>query len=105
MSRVKAEKLVKQYARALKKARYPFSALYLFGSYAKGSAHQWSDIDVAVISDRLKKNRDKNRFLLWDLRMGVDTRIEPHGFTVEEFANSADPLAYEIKKTGIRLNG
>lgn len=103
MSKTEIKKVVKRYAGALKKARYPFSALYLFGSHSKGSAHQWSDIDVAVISDSLKKNRDKNRFLLWNLRMGIDTRIEPHGFTVKEFANEADPLAYEIKKTGIRI--
>ena len=103
MSKIEAKKVVKQYAGALKKARYPFSALYLFGSHARGRAHQWSDIDVAVISDSLKKNRDKNRFLLWDLRMGIDTRIEPHGFTAKEFANNADPLAYEIRKTGIRI--
>lgn len=103
MSYTEAKNVVKRYGRALKEARYPFTALYLFGSHVKKRAHKWSDIDVAVVSDRLKKNRDKNRFLLWNVRLGVDTRIEPHGFTVEEFANNADPMAYEIKKTGIRI--
>ena len=103
MSKVEAKKIVRQYARALKDAHYPFSALYLFGSYAKGKTHTWSDIDVAVVSDTFRTKRDQKRFLLWNLRMGVDTRIEPHGFTVKEFANEADPLAYEIKKTGIRV--
>mgnify|MGYP001558167145 CR=1 FL=1 len=103
MSNAEVKKIVKHYGRALKKARYPFAALYLFGSHAKMKTHKWSDIDVAVVSDRLKKNRDKNRFLLWNVRMGVDTRIEPHGFTVKEFANDANPLAHEIKKTGIRI--
>ncbi len=103
MSKVEAKKIIKKYAKALKDADYPFSALYLFGSYAKGKAHQWSDIDVAVISDALKRNREENSFLLWKMRRAVDTRIEPHGFTVKEFANNADPLAYEIRKTGIRI--
>lgn len=103
MSRVAAKKIVQRYASALKKARYPFSAVYLFGSYAKGNAREWSDIDVAIVSDALGKNRNKKRFLLWDLRMDIDTRIEPHGFTRQEFKNSADPFAYEIKKTGIRI--
>ncbi|MDP2630480.1 MAG: nucleotidyltransferase domain-containing protein [Candidatus Uhrbacteria bacterium] len=103
MSKVEAKKIIKRYAKALKEADYPFSALYLFGSYAKGRAHAWSDIDVAVVSDALKNDRDNTSFLLWKMRRAVDTRIEPHGFTVKEFANEADPLAYEIKKTGIRI--
>ncbi|MBI4272504.1 hypothetical protein HY621_01480 [Candidatus Uhrbacteria bacterium] len=69
----------------------------------KKKANIWSDIDVAVVSDKLQRNLDKNRLLLWDLRMSVDTRIEPHGFTVKEFASSADPIVYEIKKTGVRI--
>lgn len=103
MSKVKVKKIIKKYAQALKDAHYPYSALYLFGSYAKGRANPWSDIDVAIVSDKLKKNRNTNSFLLWKMRRTVDTRIEPHGFTVKEFANNADPMAYEIKKTGIRI--
>ena len=103
MSATEAKKIVRQYARALKQARYPVAALYLFGSYAAGRAHRWSDIDVAVISDRLKKQWDKNTSQLWKLRMDVDTRIEPHGLTVKEFSDSANPLAYEIKKWGVKI--
>lgn len=43
------------------------------------------------------------RFKLWELRMGVDTRIEPHGFTPEDFADYWNPMAHEIKKTGIKI--
>jgi predicted nucleotidyltransferase len=103
MSRIEAKKIVKKYAEKLKTEKYPFSAIYLFGSHAQGKADKWSDIDVAIISKKLKKNYDKNRFLLWDLRLGLDTRIEPHGFTPEDFKNDTDPMVYEIKKTGIRV--
>ena len=103
MPRIEAKKIVKKYAENLKKGNYPFSAVYLFGSYVKGNPGKWSDIDVAVVSDKLKRNRDKNRFLLWDLRMDVDTRIEPHGFTVKDFEDECNPMAYEIRKTGIRI--
>jgi predicted nucleotidyltransferase len=77
--------------------------MYLFGSHAKGKARKWSDIDVAVVSNRLKKNYEKNRSLLSRMRLGVDTRLEPHGFTEDDFKNNSDPLAYEIRKTGIRI--
>ena len=103
MSNIKAKKIVKKYAEKLKKENYPFSAIYLFGSHAKGKAHKWSDIDVAIISDKMKRNRDKNRFLLWQIRREVDTTIEPHGFTVKDFQDINDPMVYEIRKTGIKI--
>ncbi|MEA1937126.1 MAG: nucleotidyltransferase domain-containing protein [Patescibacteria group bacterium] len=103
MSKVEAKKIVRKYAEKLKKENYPFQTIYLFGSFAQNKAHKWSDIDVAVISDKLKRNRDKNRFLLWDLRMDIDTRIEPHGFTVKDFRDNSDPMVSEIKKTGIKI--
>ena len=65
--------------------------------------HKWSDIDVAVVSDKMKRNRDKNRFLLWHIRRDVDSMIEPHGFTVKDFEDINDPMVYEIRKTGIRI--
>jgi len=58
---------------------------------------------VAVVSDKMKRNRDKNRFLLWHIRRDVDSMIEPHGFTVKDFEDINDPMVYEIRKTGIRI--
>lgn len=103
MSKLEAAKIVKKYSAKLKEANYPFSAVYLFGSQARGKANKWSDIDVAVVSDKLKRDYDQGTFLLWNLRMDVDTRIEPHGFTVSEFKDSANPLVHEIKTTGIKI--
>ena len=103
MSKIEAKKVVRKYAEKLKEENYPFHSVYLFGSFAQNKSHKWSDIDVAVVSDKLKRNRDENRFLLWNLRMDVDTRIEPHGFTIKDFEDECDPLAYEVKKTGIKI--
>lgn len=103
MPKIDAKKIVKKYAEKLKKENYPFAAIYLFGSCAKGKAHKWSDIDVAVISDKMKRNRDKGRFLLWHIRRDIDSMIEPHGFTVKDFQDDNDPMVNEIKKTGVRI--
>lgn len=103
MSKIEAKKIVKKYSKKLKAKNFPFSAVYLFGSYSKRKAHSWSDIDVAVISNKLKRNRDKNIIELWRAREGVDNRIEPHGFTPEDFKINEDPMVYEIKKTGIKV--
>ena len=103
MSKTQAEKIVKKYVTELKAKKYPFSAVYLFGSYAMGKANRWSDIDVAIISDKLKKNWNRNEDILWRYTIGVDSRIEPIGFTVKDFQNDSDPMVSEIKKTGIKI--
>jgi predicted nucleotidyltransferase len=103
MSKIDAKKLVKKYAQGLKEANFPFFAVYLFGSYAKGESRKWSDIDVAVVSDEFKRNWEKNELTLWRIRRKIDTRIEPHGFTTKEFKDKHNPMAYEIKKTGVRV--
>ena len=103
MSKTQVKNIAKEYADKLKAEGYPFSAIYLFGSYAQGRANKWSDIDIAVISDKLKRNWWKNEILLSHLSLEVDLRIEPHGFTIEDFKNEYDPIVYEIKKTGVKI--
>jgi predicted nucleotidyltransferase len=103
MSGSEVKKIVKNYKRALEKAGYPFSAVYLFGSYAKGDAREESDIDIAVLSDKLRENWNKNEEILWKLGADVDLRIEPVGFTPEDFSDGMDPMVREIKKTGIKV--
>jgi predicted nucleotidyltransferase len=36
---------------------------YLFGSHAKGTAHEWSDIDVAIVADNLSGDWHKDFWL------------------------------------------
>ena len=103
MSKAEATKVVKKYAAKLKAEKYPFSAIYLFGSFAKETNHKWSDIDVAIVSREVEKNWKKGRLKLWELRTDIDTRIEPHGFSPEDFKDYWNPMAHEIKKTGIRI--
>ncbi|MCL6472589.1 MAG: nucleotidyltransferase domain-containing protein [Firmicutes bacterium] len=73
----------------------------LFGSYATGEVHEWSDIDIAVISSDFKDMDNRERLLLlnriaWDA--GV-TEIDALGYTRQEF-DSDDPLdlVTEIKE-------
>ena len=99
----KIKQAVLQYAKKLREENFSFSMIYLFGSQAKKKAHRWSDIDIAVISDKLKNKSANNNLLLWKLRRDIDLRIEPHGFTFSEFENLNDPMVYEIRTTGIRI--
>lgn len=103
MSNTDTMKIVKKYAEKLEREKYPFKAIYLFGSFSNGKAGKYSDIDVAVVSNKLKKNWNLNEDMLWKYTIDVDPRIEPIGFTEEEFKDDGNPMVYEIKKKGIRI--
>jgi len=75
-----------------------FKKVILFGSYARNEAHEWSDIDLALVSDDFTGIRwdDREKISLADIKF-VD--IEPHIFNSAYFEDG-DPFTEEIKKTG-----
>lgn len=78
--------------------KFKFKKLYLFGSFAKGSYHKDSDIDLALVFD----DYDNLLHMQWELmriRRSIDSRIEPHPFRERDFEIS-NPLVYEILKSG-----
>ncbi|MBU2554185.1 MAG: nucleotidyltransferase domain-containing protein [Bacteroidetes bacterium] len=81
--------------------RYTILQAYLFGSYAKGTNHEDSDIDIAVVVKNVSDIID-TQIEMMKLRRRIDLRIEPHPFIVSDF-NQNDPLVNEILKYGIRL--
>lgn len=74
----------------------------LYGSYAGGRPDEWSDLDIAVISDDFKKmNPFKQAEFLALRKKGCDSRLEPIAFTLKEY-ETASHLTFlgEIKRTG-----
>lgn len=49
----------------------------LYGSFANGTSHVGSDIDVAIIVNSVQGDFFTYAPLLWKLRRGLDDRIEP----------------------------
>jgi predicted nucleotidyltransferase len=74
---------------------------YLFGSFAKGSEKEESDIDIALVLENMPDFFYAQKQLM-KLRRKIDLRIEPHPFKEQDF-NSLNPFAYEIEKTGIEI--
>lgn len=83
--------------------KYIVQTAYIYGSYSKGNANEWSDIDVAVISPDFSENMFDERLKLMKIAANIDDRIEPHPFRVEDFDRS-NPLVSEIQKYGILLS-
>ena len=100
MDKRNAVRLAKQFVKKLPE-KYELKKAFLFGSYAKGTAHEDSDIDVAVIVAKCKDVFDENVKLLL-LGMKIDSRIEPHIMKETDFEDGS-ALADEIKKHGILL--
>ena len=94
---------VSKYLELIREKFSGIESAYLFGSYAKGKSTDDSDIDLALIFTNLD---DSSRFdiqvQLMLLAAKIDSRIEPHPISPEDF-NSGNPFVVEIRKTGIEI--
>lgn len=82
---------------------YNVIAIILFGSYAKGTQREDSDIDIAVVTDDIKTDKFDEEVNLMQLRNNIDYRIEPHIISVTDFENDETPFVVEVKNTGIKV--
>lgn len=71
--------------------------IVLYGSYAKGSWKEESDIDIAVIVDAVDDDFLETEAMLYKLRRNVDDRIEP---VLLEEKNDGSGFLNEILKHG-----
>ena len=70
--------VIRKYLRALAGSGLAASGAVVFGSQVTGRTHQWSDIDLIVISPTFDEPiRRKDIELLWIMAARVDSRIEP----------------------------
>ncbi len=84
------------------KSEININRVYLFGSYAKGNANEYSDIDLALVSDDFEGSRffDKKRINKYLLKTTTDFQIHP--YKTEEFTEE-NPFVAEILRTGIKI--
>jgi predicted nucleotidyltransferase len=94
---------IAKYLNLIKEKFSGIESAYLFGSFAKGISNDDSDIDIALIFTNLDESeRFDIQVQLLLLASQVDSRIEPHPISNEDF-NSGSPFVVEIKKTGIEI--
>jgi uncharacterized protein len=95
---------ISQFLSLIKKNYKGIEKAILFGSYAKNKERQESDIDIALIFNTLK---DEDKFdlqiQLMVLASQIDTRIEPHPISKEDFYSN-NPFINEIIRTGIEID-
>jgi hypothetical protein len=70
--------VIRQYLRNLTNEGIPATSGVLFGSFARGDAHRWSDIDLIVLSPRFDQPFGLADIeALWVVAGRTDSRIEP----------------------------
>ena len=99
MDKAEVIKKLKKYKKLLSKEML-FDQIILFGSYANGKNREDSDIDVAIIVDKIEGDYFTTRPLPWKIRREVDDRIEP---VVLQKNHDESGFLKEIIKTGIQI--
>jgi uncharacterized protein len=81
---------------------FPINTVYLFGSYAKGNAMEYSDVDLAIVSDNFEGSRffDKQKLNKYILKTSIDLEIHP--FKTSDFTED-NPFVKEIILTGLKI--
>lgn len=82
---------------------YKVEAIILFGSYAKGTEHEDSDIDIAIVTDDIKNDIFDEEVKLMGLRKGIDYRLEPHIIRIQDYKDISTPFVQEVINTGIQV--
>ncbi len=92
-------KSVQKYLMYVKQQGIPVSYGVVFGSYVKNETHQWSDIDVLVVSPRfddVQTAEDHER--LWMYAARTDARIEPIAVGEKQYKEDHSTLILEIAR-------
>lgn len=93
---------INEYIKVLEENHIRLWRLYLYGSYAKETYKEESDIDLAIFLEEKDLDGFEEDAKLMKLRRKVDLRIEPHVFTRIDIED-ANPFIEEIITTGERI--
>ncbi len=93
---------IEQYLQALNHNNIPIKDAILFGRYARGHYKEWSDIDIALVSNIFKGDLIDDKDKIRRITLSISSEIEVIPFAPKDF-NQENPFAKEIMQTGIRL--
>lgn len=77
----------------------------LYGSQVSGRVHEYSDIDVAIVSPDFGNDRYEEGVKLRCIAYDVDPRIEPVPVSLKAYEEDTwVPLIYEIRTKGVEIS-
>lgn len=102
----KVIEIVKRYLKALRDEEgLAINKAYIYGSQARGTATDESDIDIVLISPLFDvKNTDKYAPALWLTASRVNYRIEPIAIGEKRFeTDEYSPLIAIVRQEGVEV--
>ncbi len=99
MDQKKVLNIAKDYAASVRRV-VDASDVFLYGSYARGTATKDSDIDIAVIVQQMPEDYLRTMATLWKLTRGVSDNIEPVLLAADDDASG---FLSTVRKTGIAV--
>ena len=99
-----AIKKVEQFVKEVKSSGLRIRRAVLFGSYAHGRPHKWSDIDVALVADEFKGVGHYDLPYYSRINNKRDySIISAHTYNTKEFTPRVDPFVEVIMEKGIEI--
>jgi predicted nucleotidyltransferase len=98
----KIKKMIADYLKALQDNNIPIKRAVLFGSYVRGNYTEFSDIDLAIVSDIFEGTRFENKNKIRHITISFGSNIEVLPYSPQDFTPE-DPFVKEILETGIPI--
>ena len=98
----KVKNTIEKFLQALKENNIAIKKAILFGSYARGNYTEWSDIDLAIVSEVFEGSRMDDRDKIRPIKLSISSDLEVLPYTPEDFTED-DPFVKEIIETGIEV--
>lgn len=90
---------IRAYVKKLGEEGVEVEFVVLFGSQSRGAAHEWSDIDVIVVSPQFDQLHDRYYIdLLWRVAAVVDSSIEPVPCGAAQWREDVDSAIIEVAR-------
>lgn len=98
-----ARKIAQSFVDAVRRSGTTVTSASLFGSYAKGTATDDSDIDVCVVSPQFGNDYIDEMVGLRKIALTIDSRIEPVPLAPKDASDRLASLPVEVRKYGVPL--
>lgn len=94
--------IVTRYIQGLEQEDIHVQSAFLFGSRAGRQFDQWSDIDIALVSDDFAGNRFMDKERIRKITLAVSPLLSPIPFATPDFTDE-DPFVRHIRETGVSV--
>lgn len=100
----KAVELARSFLHEVSK-RHKIRSAYLFGSYARGTQKDYSDIDIAVVIPSISQSGryHEEAFDIFHEAQEFNSFLEVVCFKEDEFNRDREAIVKQIKKEGVKI--